>query len=71
LDDISILGSIISIDAVGAYSLLGTFGGGFGWGKIITRVYCNNKNLSRPFHHRWGAAWDGLQQTPLDGMFYL
>ena len=26
------------IDAAGAYSLLGAFGGGFGWDKIVIRV---------------------------------
>jgi hypothetical protein len=54
----------------GASSLLGSFGGGFGWGKIVFIVYYNYKNLSRPFCCYWGAGWDGLQQAPLDDVFY-
>jgi hypothetical protein len=55
----------------GASSLLGANGGGFGRGKIVFIVYYNYKNLSRSFRHRWGAGWDGLQQAPLDDVFYL
>jgi len=34
-------------------------------------VYDNYKFLSRPFRRHWGAGWDGLQQAPLDDVFYL
>jgi hypothetical protein len=55
----------------GASSLLGAFGGLFGWGKIVFSAYYNYKNLSRPFHCHWEAGWDGLQQAHLDDIFYL
>ena len=46
--------------------LLGAFGGGFGWGKIVFRVYYTSKNLSRPFHSHWGVEWGGCEQLHLD-----
>ena len=66
-----IIEHVINHGSLGASSLLGSFGGGFRWGKIIFRVYYNCKNLSCPFCCHWGAGWDGLQQALLDDVFYL
>ena len=38
--------------------LMGTFGGGFRWDKIVIWVWYNYKKLSHPFHH--GGGWDGM-----------
>ena len=57
------------IDAMGAYSLLGTFGRGFGRGQNIFEVQDNNENLSHPFPGHWGAGWDGWRRVGLDDVF--
>jgi hypothetical protein len=59
---------LIKFDA-GMPSLpLGTFGGGFGWGKNIFRVYSNNKNLSFPFCSHLEAGWGGCEWVHLDDL---
>jgi hypothetical protein len=59
---------LIKFDA-GMPSLpLGTFGGGFGWGKNIFRVYSNNKNLSFPFCSHLGVGWGGCEWVHLDDL---
>jgi len=70
LDDVLIIEHIINHASPGACSLLGTFGGGLGWEKIVFNAYDNYQNLSHPFHHRSGVGWDGLQQVHLDDVFY-
>jgi len=61
-----LLGNIIKFDAGMPYSLLGAFGGGFRWGKNVFNVWYNNKNLSHPFPHHWGAGRGGFEQVQLD-----
>ena len=63
--------NITRMDAGGAYSLLGAFGGGFGWGKNTFRVSYDNKNISRPFPCHWGAGWDGWQWGTLDDVLII
>src|SRR4029077_3204279 len=58
--------SITRFDARVRSLLLGAFGGGFGWGKSVFRVYYTNKNLSRPVRSLWGAEWGGCEQLHLD-----
>jgi len=48
------------------------FGGDFGWGQNIFRVYYINKDLSCPFCSHRGAGWGGLEQVHLDDIdFHL
>ena len=42
------------------------FGGDFGWGQYIFRVYYANKNLSCPFHSHGGVGQGGWQEVRLD-----
>ena len=46
------------------------FGGGFGWGKSIFRVYYTNNSLSCSFLRYWGTGWDGCGRDTLDDVFY-
>jgi len=55
---------------VGASSLLGAFGGGFGWGKKLDRSRIIIVIICCPFRLYWGAGWGGLQQEHLDDEFY-
>jgi len=71
LDDILIIEHVINHASLGTCSLLGTFGGGLGWGKIVFNAYDNYQNVSHPFHRHWGVGWDGLQQASLDDVIYL
>ena len=57
------------IDVGGTYSWLGAFGRGFVWGKIIFRVWDNNKKLSHPFPGHWGVGRDGWWRGTLDDAF--
>ena len=71
LDDTSFLGSITRIDVGAASSLLGAFGGGFGQGKNVIRVYYTNKEYSHLFRDHWGAGWGGWQRAVLDDASFL
>ena len=62
----SSLGSIIKIDAGMPSSLLGSFGGSFGWAKNVFRFQDSNKILSRPYLHHQGAGQGGWEQLHLD-----
>jgi len=66
-----IIEHVINHGSLGASSLLGSFGGGFRWGKNVFVVYHNYKNLSRPFRRCWGAGWAGLQQASLDDVLII
>jgi hypothetical protein len=55
----------------GRFLAVGLIWRGFRVGKnCIQGVFYHYKNLSRPFRCDWGAGWDGLQQAPLDDVFY-
>ena len=53
-----------------APSLLGPFGGAFGWDKNIFRIYYNDRNLFHHLCHHWGAGRDGWRQGILDVVSY-
>jgi len=65
-----IIEHVINHGSLGTSSLLGSFGRGFRWGNFVLMAYHNYKSLSCSFHSHWGVGWDGLQQAPLDDMFY-
>src|SRR5438105_216672 len=55
----SFLGNLTNFGAWVVSSLLGAFGGGLAGVKKLIRVYCTNKNISRPFCSHSGVVWDG------------
>jgi hypothetical protein len=48
-----------------------SFGGIFGWDKIVFSTYYNYKNLSRRFRCHWGAGRDGLRLALLDDVLII
>jgi hypothetical protein len=61
-----IIEHVINHGSPGASSLLCSFGGAFGWDKIVFRIYYTSNHLIYHLIGHWGAGRDGWRWGTLD-----